>query len=221
MSIKSIIKTVALAIINALYAALDYLEIERPLPPKKKHHLQACREKKNDVWLTPEIVAKDHIEHVRTLVKEWGGHSSDFSRWIDPYRNTGNYYNNFPAGEEKDWAEILEGKDYKTCDYNDAVVCSNPPYSCLNEHFDYQCQQGAAVISALVLTNHITTPRLDRMCQNGYHLVGIKFYNVKGYMNTAVALTWTNESAAMTNNIDYGYMKGGFKTEGEPIREKQ
>jgi hypothetical protein len=217
MSIKSIIQSAILAIINALYATLDYLDIERPMPPKKKHHLQACREKKNDVWLTPEIVAKDHIETVACIAK-----GIKVSRWIDPYRNTGNYYNNFKS-VEKDWAEILQGKDMKECDYKDAVVCSNPPYSCLNEHFDYQCQQGAAVISALVLTNHITTPRLERMRQNGYHLVGMKFYNVKGYMNTAVAITWTNNEyvARYGVDLDYEYMKGGFKAEGEPIREKQ
>lgn len=205
-----------------LYHLLDALGIDRPTPPKKKHHLALCRERKNDVWLTPECVAQDHIKWTAMLTSNC--HTpSDYAKktWLDPYRNTGNYYNNFPPYRAKDWAEILEGKDALSLDYDNAIVCSNPPYSCLAKHLDYMATNNASVISVLVMTNHITTPRLNRMKEAGYTLAGMKFYNVRGYMNTAVAIAWFKEQPLHYDQPKFEYVRGGFRTEGEPIREPQ
>jgi hypothetical protein len=53
----------------------------------------------------------------------------------------------------------------------------------------------------------------------------MKFYNIKGYMNTAVAICWTSDECGATEldtcNLDFEYERGGFKAEGEPIRERQ
>ena len=216
---KMIIANLILKLINILYAVLDWLGVERPLPPKKKHHLALCRERKNDVWLTPECVAKDHIEWTRNFTLEP-------STWLDPYRNTGNYYNNFPEDQPKDWAEILQGKDAMDLDYNEAIVCSNPPYSLLGDHLKRFTMLGAQTISVLVMTNHITTPRLAMMKERGYTLAGMKFYNIKGYMNTAVAICWVATCVGSAEwedhvDLDFEYERGGFIAEGEPIRERQ
>jgi len=181
--------------------------------PKKQHHLQKCGQRKNDIWLTPECVARDHIETVKSF-------ETTERKWVDPFKNTGNYYNNFPT-DNKDWCEILEGRDALEYDYKDTVVASNPPYSFINKLLTKMATDKAHTISLLVMTNHITTPRLEMMKNFGYKMTNIKFYNIKGYMNTAVALTWEHEIHMKfhSNAIQHSYMKGGFITEGEPNRE--
>ena len=181
--------------------------------PKKQHHLQKCRERKNDIWLTPECVAIDHIESLDEQI------FMD-AKWVDPFKNTGNYYNNFPT-EDKDWCEILRGKDALKYDYADAVVCSNPPYSIINKLLNKMADDRAYIISFLVMTNHITCPRMEMMKKKGYVLASMKFYNIKGYMNTAVAITWRREDILLNDYeyLEFKYKKGGFVTEGEPDRD--
>ena len=71
------------------------------------------------------------------------------------------------------------------------------------------------------MTNHITCPRMEMMKKKGYVLAGMKFYNIKGYMNTAVAITWRREDILLNNpeHLEFKYKKGGFVTEGEPDRD--
>ena len=52
--------------------------------------------------------------------------------WFDPFKNTGNYYNQFPT-TNKVYTEILEDKDFFEFEGDVDVICSNPPYSMLNK----------------------------------------------------------------------------------------
>jgi hypothetical protein len=49
---------------------------------------------------------------------------------------------------------------------------------------------GAIVISLLILVIHITMPRIEMMTKRGYNISRMDFYSIDGYMHTAVAITW-------------------------------
>ena len=82
------------------------------------------RQKPNDVFITPEILAKLHIGSIEYTKDDI---------WFDPFKNSGNYYNNFPKECKKDWCEILEGKDFFKYDKSPTIICSNPPYSLMDK----------------------------------------------------------------------------------------
>jgi len=219
-------------IIRYLAALLTSLAdwIQPPTQTKtKRFGMYAIKDRKvaHDVWLTPVEVAKDHINSVADLADELNISTPDdyAHKWVDPFRNTGIYYNNFPdeIGDgadwmrvpvEKDWCEIQEGRDALEYDYTDAIVCSNPPYSMINKCLKKMTKDRAQIISILGMTNHITTPRLQMMEDAGYDLMALDFYNVKGYMMTATAMTWVRKDIAGGHPmINYRYKKGGFKVD--------
>ena len=213
--------------------------IQPPTPTKtKRYGMYAIKDRKvaHDVWLTPVEVARDHIETVAELIHDLNiNTTADYAhKWVDPFRNTGIYYNNFPdfIGNdvntwkipcEKDWCEIQEGRDALKYDYTDAVVCSNPPYSMINKCLRKMARDGAQIISILGMTNHITTPRLHMMEDAGYKLIALDFYNVKGYMMTATAMTWVrNDIAPEEQTINFKYKRGGFTVDqSKAMRNEQ
>ena len=132
-----------------------------------------------DVFITPKELAILQITKTQEIINKClkKTYSRGTINWYDPFRNSGNYYNNFPGGH-KLWAEILEGKDF----FKDSVwygnrlatACvSNPPYSLtdkilenLTEHY------GILNCISLLLPDHAITPRrLEKMEKAGWRLV--------------------------------------------------
>jgi len=214
-------------IIRSLATLLTSLAdwIQPPTQTKtKRYGMYAIKDRKvaHDVWLTPVEVAQDHINTVAELADLWASPTQTknlIHKWVDPFRNTGIYYNNFPdeiGGDkcEKDWCEIQEGRDALKYDYTNAIVCSNPPYSMINKCLKKMTKDRAQIISILGMTNHITTPRLQMMEDAGYELMALNFYNVKGYMMTATAMIWMRRDiAGGDQQINFRYKKGGFKVD--------
>jgi len=208
MTLSTIISTLLRNLATLIITLADWIHV----PKKKRTGIYAIKNRKvaHDVWLTPEEVAKDHIGCCYEIADECSENDKNL-KWVDPFRNTGIYFNNFYKGYEKDWCEILEGRDALEYDYKDAVICSNPPYSLITKLLKKMTKDKARVISILGMTNHITTPRLKMMEDAGYKLVGLQFYNVKGYMMTATAMTWVRDYNEDTNyKIEFQYKRGGF-----------
>ena len=207
-----------------LAAAADWLAPLPPAPktPKMVTALNNCRKRKNDVFLTPVAVARDHIDRVATVAWQ-DEEGEDYLRlkWVDPFRNTGVYYNNFPPKIDRDWCELLQGRDALEYDYKDAVVCSNPPYSLITPLLKKMTDDRAMVISLLIGAMNLTTPRLEKMRLAGYHVDDMTLYNVKGYMGTSVAVTWVRAGTPFPDSpwphatLNWRYAKGGFKVDQE------
>ena len=126
------------------------------------------RKKANDVFITPIDLAKKHIDMI------------DFNEddiWLDPCRNSGNYYNQYPT-KNKDWCEILDGKDF--FDYRGKVdiCCSNPPYSLLNKWIEKHIELNPRVISFLIGIGNLTTKRIETLERAGYSLTKLKMMKV-------------------------------------------
>jgi len=126
------------------------------------------RESPNDVFLTPPELAKKQIDMI------------DFKHdevWLDPFKNTGNYYNQFPT-DKKDWCEILEGKDFFEYNMDVGVVCSNPPYSCIDDILKKSTELNPRVISYLIGMGNLTAKRIEYMEGRGYGLTQIHMCKV-------------------------------------------
>ena len=126
----------------------------------KTGHSIKKRDKANDVFLTPVELAKKHISMI--------DYNPD-DIWYDPFKNSGNYYNNFPT-DNKEWSEILEGDDFFEFNTEVDIICSNPPYSMINKVLEKCVSLNPRIISLLIGVNNLTTKRIEDMNKAGYGL---------------------------------------------------
>jgi len=68
---------------------------------------------------TPAALAKDLIA---TLSLD------PTDRLYEPFKGEGSFYDNFPASNPKDWAEITKGRDFRTHETAYDWVITNPPF---------------------------------------------------------------------------------------------
>tara|TARA_R110000803_G_scaffold576_2_gene1989 strand:+ start:350 stop:856 length:507 start_codon:yes stop_codon:yes gene_type:complete len=129
------------------------------------------RTKSNDVFLTPIELVKKHIEMI--------DYNPD-DIWYDPFKNTGNYFNNYPT-DNKEWSEILQDKDFFTFNKPVDIICSNPPYSMINEILKKSVELKPRIISYLIGMGNLTTKRIEYMNENGYGLKKIKMVQVHSW----------------------------------------
>ena len=69
------------------------------------------RETPNDVWITPKPLAKKQIDMVSASLDADKQENMKMV-WYDPFRNSGNYFFQFPEGGDHEWSEILDGRDF-------------------------------------------------------------------------------------------------------------
>jgi len=126
----------------------------------KKGHKIKNRNKKNDIFITPLLLAKKHIDYIEY---------EDNDIWYDPFKNSGNYYNQFP-NDNKVWSEILEGKDFFDFNTKVDIICSNPPYSILDKVIKKSIDLKPHTISYLIGQNNLTAKRIQTLNNAGYGL---------------------------------------------------
>tara|TARA_Y100000310_G_scaffold342068_1_gene443600 strand:- start:6786 stop:7283 length:498 start_codon:yes stop_codon:yes gene_type:complete len=122
----------------------------------------------NDIFITPLELSKKHIEYINY---------KDNDKWLDPCKNNGSYYNQFP-NDNKEWCEILFNKDF--FDYNGKVdiICGNPPYSCLDKWFEKSIEINPRIISYIINVNGLTTRRIEIFNKANYGIVKLKMVKV-------------------------------------------
>ena len=210
--------------IVAGYCLAQYQKTKEEEKPKKNtlhKTLSKLRKTPNDVWSTPVTVVEEQIKDTQVMALKWCCYDLGECReltWVDPFRHTGRYYDRFPENNKKEWAEITEGKCALEMDYEDKVVCSNPPYSIITKLLKKMTDDGAAVISLLILNMHLTAPRLAKMEEAGYKLLSIKFININGWWSAARCI-WVHDNYEegsygdggldQYTEIKTGYKKGG------------
>lgn len=204
----TLLATYSLTIIALLLGY--WLGQNQDAPAKAKKGLSAIytavrsRKVANDVWSTPVDIVKAQVVRVEAVAPPSG-------KWVDPFRHTGRYYNNYPPYVQKDWCEITQGRDAFEYDYKDAVVVSNPPYSILSKLLEKMSADKASVISFLILGHAVTAPRIEKMEKAGYQLQRLTHVNIKGWMNPVIA-TWVRRGTfkrELPNILDHIYVKGG------------
>ena len=124
------------------------------------------RETPNDVFLTPPLLAKTAIDMIETDTDDI---------WFDPFKNTGNYYNQFPTTNK---VYTLEDKGFFEFEGDVDVICSNPPYSMLNKIFKKSIELNPRVINYLIGVMNLTPRRIEMMEKAGYGLSKIHMCKV-------------------------------------------
>ena len=148
--------------------------------PDTSHKIKHRSEAK-DVFYTPLSVVKKHISLIT---------SSQEDVWYDPFAGKHIYLDNFPT-TNKQYTEISEGKDFFTFDKKVDIICSNPPYSCIDAVLEKSVSLNPRVISYLLLEGKLTPKRMEYMNANGYSLSGMYMCKVFSWYGMAVAYTFT------------------------------
>jgi hypothetical protein len=147
------------------------------------------RETPNNVFITPVALAKTHIDMIETMPTDV---------WLDPFKNSGNYYNQFPT-ENKEYTEILEGKDFFDYTTKVDVICSNPPYSMIDKVLEHSVKLEPRVISYLIGINNITPKRIEYMEKNGYNITKLHMCKVRTWFGmTLIVVFEKNKPSIMT-----------------------
>ncbi len=126
------------------------------------------RQKANDIFITPVELALRHIQYIDY---------NDCDIWLDPCRNNGSYYNQFP-NKNRDWCEILDDRDFFEYDGKIDIICGNPPYSLLNKWFDKSIELRPRIISYLIGVGNLTARRIEIFNNAGYGITKLKMLKV-------------------------------------------
>jgi hypothetical protein len=158
---------------------------------KISHNIKK-RENPNDVFLTPLSLVKIHLDLIEPYIKE-------NDKWYDPFMATGNYYNSFKTNH-KCFSEITMDKDFFTFDEKIDVICSNPPYSCIDKVLQKSVELNPRVISYLIGFGNLTAKRIEYMNNKGYKLVVFHLTKVWKWYGMSLIVVFTKEG---TNCISF------------------
>ena len=141
----------------------------------------------NDVFITPLPLSKKAIEFINY---------TDDDIWLDPFKNNGSYYNQFPNNNKK-WCEILDNKDFFEFDEDVDIICSNPPYSCLDKVIEKSISLKPKVINYLIGINNLTARRLEMFENNNYGLTKIHMCKVFKWYGMSVIVQFEKDTKSI------------------------
>ena len=166
-------------------------------------HKSRNRANPNDVFITPKLLAKKQIDMVMSSLQN---DKHDNEIWYDPFRNTGNYFYQFPEGNHH-WSEILDGEDFFNFNKEVEIICSNPPYSCINQLLAKTVELKPKYISFLVGMGNVTPKRLEFLNTHGYCMGKLHMCNVTHFYGSSFIIQF---KLGLGNNVisyDRGYWK--------------
>ena len=127
----------------------------------------AKRQNPNDIFYTPSSAVDVHLNLLNEYV-------CDGDMILDPFFGDGKYFNKFSYFNKNnsfDWTEIALGKDFYDYSRSVDVICSNPPYSCIDQVLEKSVSLNPHTISYLIGFTNLTTKRIEFMNKHGYNLV--------------------------------------------------
>jgi hypothetical protein len=109
-----------------------------------------------DIVMTPEWLAKEIIEHF-----------SPSGIILDPCRGQGAFYDNYP-GDNNEWCELGEGKDFLT--YNTKVdwIITNPPWSKMQQFLFHGMKVSDNIVYLTTINHYTTKKRIRDMRENNF-----------------------------------------------------
>ena len=133
----------------------------------------------NDVFITPRKLAKLHIDMIPEKYKVNYG-LSGLCTWLDPCKNDGSYYDQFPEMCDREYCEILEGIDFFTSpvEEDSDVIIGNPPYSILDAWLKHTLWLHPECFSYLIGQGALTTRRMEWIEENGYTITRLHLTKV-------------------------------------------
>ena len=125
------------------------------------------REQPNDLFYTPaelaiELIAKVPIEEGDVL--------------LDPFAGAGVWFDNYPAGFEKSWAEITRGVDFWSIEKRYDWLITNPPFSNLTKIFEKSCSLSIKGFAYLLPLNALSYSRLEALQTMGFKITSLSIF---------------------------------------------
>ena len=191
-----------------------------PEPKKETGFLKSMntvqqRNAANDEILTPPAIAAQQIADTKRIYETFfiDDMTLDYrAKWFDGFKNTGVYYNQYPEDCEKDYAELLEGKDFFKHEGDFDICCGNPPFSlmCSKKNFcgiweHLATKKKPLVISMVTGSLSISPQLIARMNKWGYHLQEINQFKVQ---------KWVPSCYTIWINVEEHYCRHGCNDEG-------
>jgi hypothetical protein len=170
---------------------------------------------------------------------DWDGNLVRNIYWYDPFKGLGAYYNKFPSivdaysddggcedhgrriACKKDWAEIVLGKDFYryTPEWEEddiKIICSNPPYSCLNAVVMRCIELNPDIINLTLGSMNLTRTRINLFKINGYTLSKITITDVKGWFGITNIVQFEKTCNSPTTSCNYLVRDDGKAFEYKP-----
>ena len=170
---------------------------------------------KNDFYYleqTPHILAKDLIASLDL---------GEGLNLLEPFKGEGAFYDQFPTNCFKDYAEIEEGRDYKTTNFHfqriDWVI-TNPPFRITDEKdksvnsfyplLDYYAERvstGIAFLSNDKCFSTLTPVRLKALRDKGWFLSKVLVCAVKKWRGRYFWIVFTRTPSDTFRQLDGNY----------------
>lgn len=170
---------------------------------------------KNDFYYleqTPPLLAKDLLASLDLPAG---------LNLLEPFKGEGAFYDQFPENCDKDYAEIEEGRDYKTTNYKfcriDWVI-TNPPYRItddkdknvnafynLLEYYSAIASTGIAFLSNDKCFSTLTPVRLKGLRERGWYLTKVLVCAVKKWRGRYFWIVFTRTPSEHFRQLDGNY----------------
>lgn len=148
-----------------------------------------------DIVMTPEYLAKEIIEYF-----------NPFGVILDPSRGTGAFYDNFP-GENNEWCELAEQKDFLTFNKKVDWIITNPPWSKMQEFLAHGMRIADNIVYLTTINHYTTKKRIRDMRGAGFAIKEI--YNVptpmKPWPQLGFQLAAVHTQRGYTGDIKFSY----------------
>jgi hypothetical protein len=137
---------------------------------------------------TPPALARQLVSRVPLVAGDVVG---------EPFRGEGAFYEAFPPDVVREWAEIREGRDYRTMPECDWVI-TNPPFQISGENsvfplLDYFTQRTRKGVAMLVNDrgfSTLTPPRLVKLQERGWALTQVWVCAVPKWRGRYYFMVW-------------------------------
>jgi hypothetical protein len=136
---------------------------------------------------------------------------------LEPFRGEGGFYNNLPEFVEKDWCEIVEGRDYKDYDKEIDWVISNPPFRLQDgikrenafwkilNHYSLKVNKGIAFLGNDNCFATLTPKRLKELNERGLYIHSISCCAIKKWRGRYFWIIFKKEPCEF-----YRYIHGNY-----------
>ncbi len=144
-------------------------------------HSIKARTSGNDVFITPRKLAKLHIDMIPKKYHEGVDDSGLDPWWLDPCKNDGSYYYQFPDYSMREYCEILEDKDFfdwEPSNPGPQIIIGNPPYSILDAWLKHTLECNPDCFSYLIGQGALTTRRMEWIEDAGYTITRLHLTKV-------------------------------------------
>ena len=158
---------------------------------------------------TPKELAKDLINNVPLI---------EGDTVLEPFKGEGAFYDSLPDWVSKDWAEIQQGRDYKSIQGKFDWVITNPPFKLENEdkarvnafwkilkfYLD-KVNKGIALLGNDHCLNSLTPKRLSEIEASGFSIQKIVVVNVKKWRGRYFFIVIEKKPANLYSHILKSY----------------